>query len=135
MSRQANKDNVLARLRTERGITGKQLAAMTGIPHSTLSNVEAGYQTLSPQRVKDVAEVLAVNVEELEPVTGKRGLREIKLPKNMRANSATEERVTKAILAAKPQPTADEMEKVWLYMRQLNRRVMALEARAKEEER
>lgn len=115
--------NSLKRIMAERGIKPSQLASMTDIPESTVFNVLHGRHKLSPERVKLVAEALAVDAAELEDVTGTR--------------SPWHEKNSALTPKPKPEPEAlaigekkedPEIERLWLYLRQLERRVRDLEA-------
>lgn len=52
--------------REARGLTGVRLAALVGVAHSTLANVERERRSASPELLARVAEALRVRVEALE---------------------------------------------------------------------
>ena len=121
-----------------RGMTTQALAIETGIPVSTLTLVAGGYQKMRPDRVAKVAEALHVTVDELADITGSKNggttdhIATAKAkPKDEPAPAPKPEEPKLSILDIVRKLTA-EVEKLWLYHKNLNRRVMALEAEIKE---
>lgn len=113
--------NSLKRIAGERGLTYTQLSNLTGIPMSTIGNAAAGINKLSPERVKLVAEALAVDMGELADVTGSGSPWHGK-------GSAIATKQTPEALAIGEKKEDPEIEKLWLYLHQLERRVRDLEA-------
>ena len=115
------------------GLTLAQLSERTGIPRGTLTAASSGFQKLTPERVSIVAEAIGCTPEELADVTG--------TPKKQTNNGSTahlapkkEPEVKLPEPAVKPKPYAEkdeDVEKLWLYFHNMNRRVMALEAEVK----
>ena len=122
--------NSLRRLMGERRMGTKELANITGIPKPTLDTAYYGHGRLNAARVRDVAKVLDVDPSELEDVCGREPgepkptpLRDWKMNPNPKPPEQPE-----PVLEV----TNSDMEKMWLYLHQLARRVATLEDRVKE---
>lgn len=121
-----------------RGMDASQLAVATGIPVSTLQLVAGGFQKMRPDRVAKVAEALNVTPEELSDVTGSRsgGSTDHLAPKKEtpkpEAAPAPKPEEQKANLLDIVRKLTKEVEKLWLYYHNANRRLMALEAEIRE---
>ena len=149
MARKMSTETSLGRMLVARGMTSTALAASAGIPQSTIGNVLGCRQKLSPSRALAVAITLGVEPEELADVTGTRGGRgeDPVIEKKPEAKGSPWREMGSAVTNAKkaelkpmaePQaekPWSDkdpEMEKVWLYLHQMGRRVRDCEARLRE---
>ncbi len=126
----------LRRAMNLRNVTVSQLAVMTGIPVSTLQLVSGGFQLMRPDRVAKCAEALHVTMDELKDITGsKAGGTTDHLapkPKAKEPEPAPKPEEPKVSIIDIVRKLTAEVEKLWNYHRQLNRRVMALEAEIRE---
>ena len=119
----------LRRLMIEQGLTTSKLAVVTGIPVSTIAGCAGGTQKMRPDRVAVLADALNVAPEELSDITGIKGSAH-----PFRQHFKHEPEVKLPEPAVKPKPYAEkdeDVEKLWLYFHNMNRRVMALEAEVK----
>lgn len=133
MGRKQTGKTSLGRILAAKGMTLAQLAELTGIPRGTLTSASGGFQKLTPERVAIVAEALHCTPGELADVTG--------APKKHTNNGSTahlaprkEPEVKLPEPKMKPKPYAEkdeDVEKLWLYFHNMNRRVMTLEAEVK----
>ena len=126
----------LGRLLVARGMTSTALAASAGIPQSTIGNVLGCRQKLSPSRALAVAITLGVEPEELADVTGVKGTDKAGHgPAPAWSKAVHEEPIEPMAEPRADKPWSDkdpEMEKVWLYLHQMGRRVRDCEARLRE---
>ena len=121
-----------------RGMDESHLAVATGIPVNTIRLVAGGFQKMRPDRVAKVAEALNVSPEELSDVTGSRSggstahlapKKETPKPEPAPAPKPEEQKANLLDIVRK---LTKEVEKLWLYYHNANRRLMAVEARLKE---
>ena len=138
----------LLRIMREKGVTAKELAEASGVPASTLTNVSYNghKQKLAPSKALAVAIALGVEPEALADVTGTRGGRgedpviekkpETKgSPWREKGSAVTNAKAAGLKPMAEPKeskPWSDkdpEMEKVWLYLHQMGRRLRDCEER------
>lgn len=57
--------NKIRKLRSEKGFTQKEMASLTGIPHSTYSNYENNNREPSSEQLEKIANVLGISLEDL----------------------------------------------------------------------
>ena len=138
MGRKAEPKTSLRRAMILRGVDAPHLAVLTGIPISTLQLVAGGFQKMRPDRVEKVAAALNVSPEELRDITGSRsgGSTDHLAPKKDEpkpaAAPAPKPEEPKANLLDIARKLTKEVEKLWLYYHNANRRLMAVEAKLKE---
>ena len=121
--------NSLRKLMGERRMGTKQLAELTGIPKPTLDTAYYGHGRLNAARVRDVAKVLDVEPSALEDICGREPGEKADALRNWKLHPDAKP-------PEQPEPvlevTNSDMEKMWLYLHQLARRVATLEDRVKE---
>ena len=119
--RTSNPKTSLRKAMNLRGVTNKELSEMTGIPEGTLQQAACGYCRLRPERVEKCAKALNVTVEELRDIWGTKPSTDFLAPKPKKEKPASD---------VKHVPIT-EIEKLWLHVHQLQRRVAVLERGAR----